>query len=182
MERTDQRNMTPARLRRQVGPTGPGALASLLPCDHRVTRRSPADARTAAEPGYRPGAGPHAEAGPVLLADGLLTERLSLAVPQDTRVVVADYEIPPGGSLPWHYHEGRVVAVVTAGVLTRTLSDGSECVTPAGGCIVEPVGPRGVHMAENREPDPLRICALFFLPRDAALSTRAEPPDAVAHG
>ncbi len=174
--------MTPARLRRPVGPTGPGALASLVPSDRRVTRRPPADARPTVEPGHCAGAGPRAEPGPVLLADGLLTERLSLAVPQDTRVVVTDYEIPPGGSLPWHYHEGRVVAVVTAGVLTRTLSDGSECVTPAGGCIVEPVGPQGVHMAENREPDPLRICALFFLPQGAALSTRAEPPDAVTRG
>ncbi|WP_329223270.1 cupin domain-containing protein [Streptomyces sp. NBC_01485] len=118
---------------------------------------------------------------PALLADGLLTERLALAVPEDTRVVVADYEVPPGGSLPWHYHEGRVVAVVTAGVLTRTLADGSECVTPAGGCIVEPVGPQGVHRAENREPEPLRICALFFLPRGSPLSTRAEPPDGVAY-
>ncbi|GGQ79070.1 hypothetical protein Saso_53300 [Streptomyces asoensis] len=138
--------------------------------DHRVRRSSPAAAgpvtgpRTAAEP------------LPTLLADGLLTERLALAVPEGTRTVVAEYEIQPGHSLPWHYHEGRVVAVVTAGVLTRTLADGSECVTPAGGCIVEPVGPRGVHMAENREPEPLRICALFFLPQGSPLSTRAEPP------
>lgn len=122
---------------------------------------------------------PTVEAVPALLADGLLTERLALAVPKDTRVVVADYEISPGGSLPWHYHEGRVVAVVTAGVLTRTLADGSECVTPAGGCIVEPVGPQGVHRAENREPEPLRICALFFLPQGSPLSTRADPPDTV---
>ncbi|MEH0548792.1 cupin domain-containing protein [Streptomyces sp. B21-105] len=126
------------------------------------------------------GTGPAAEPSPVLLADGLLTERLALAAPEGTRVVVADYEIPPGGSLPWHYHDGRVVAVVRAGVLTRTLADGSECVTPAGGCIVEPVGPQGVHMAENRESGPLRICALFFLPLDCALSTRAEPPPAAA--
>ncbi|WP_328476911.1 cupin domain-containing protein [Streptomyces sp. NBC_00377] len=128
------------------------------------------------------GALPTDEPLPALLADGLLTERLALAVPEDTRVVVADYEIAPGRSLPWHYHEGRVVAVVTAGVLTRTLADGSECVTPAGGCIVEPVGPQGVHMAENREPETLRICALFFLPQGSPLSTRAEPPDRVARG
>lgn len=125
---------------------------------------------------------PTAEPLPALLADGLLTERLALAVPRDTRVVVADYEIPPGHALPWHYHEGRVVAVVTAGVLTRTLADGSACVTPAGGCIVEPVGPQGVHMAENREQEPLRICALFFLPQGSPLSTRAEPPAPVVHG
>ncbi|WP_327320013.1 cupin domain-containing protein [Streptomyces sp. NBC_01235] len=125
---------------------------------------------------------PTVEPVPALLADGLLTERLALAVPEATRVVVTDYEIPPGGSLPWHYHEGRVVAVVTAGVLTRTLADGSECVTPAGGCVVEPVGPQGVHMAQNREREPLRICALFFLPQGRPLSTRAEPPAAVAYG
>ncbi|MFJ9024867.1 cupin domain-containing protein [Streptomyces sp. NPDC102259] len=133
-----------------------------------MNRPSPVEARPTAEP------------VPTLLADGLLTERLALAAPENTRVVVADYEIPPGHSLPWHYHVGRVVAVVTAGVLTRTLADGSECVTRTGGCIVEPVGPRGVHMAENREPEPLRICALFFLPQDSPLSTRAEPPDLVA--
>ncbi|MDQ0585104.1 cupin domain-containing protein [Streptomyces rishiriensis] len=127
------------------------------------------------------GARPTAEPVPALLADGLLTERLALAVPENTRVVVAEYEIPPGHSLPWHYHEGRVVAVVTAGVLTRTLADGSECVTPTGGCIVEPVGPQGVHMAENREPEPLHLCALFFLPRGSELSTRAEPPVRVAY-
>ncbi|QJT05951.1 cupin domain-containing protein [Streptomyces asoensis] len=134
-----------------------------------MNRSSPVEARPTAEP------------VPTLLADGLLTERLALAAPENTRVVVADYEIPPGHSLPWHYHEGRVVAVVTAGVLTRTLADGSECVTPTGGCIVEPVGPRGVHMAENREPEPLRICALFFLPQGSPLSTRAEPPARVAY-
>ncbi|MGW0944859.1 cupin domain-containing protein [Streptomyces sp. NPDC002623] len=145
MERTDQRNMTPARLRRTAGPTT-------------------------------------VEPVPTLLADGVLTEELALAVPEGTRVAVANYAIAPGGSLPWHYHEGRVVAVVTAGVLTRTLADGSECVTPAGGCIVEPVGPQGVHMAENREPEPLHICALFFLPQGSALSTRAEPPEALAYG
>ncbi|MFF8974487.1 cupin domain-containing protein [Streptomyces sp. NPDC014995] len=118
---------------------------------------------------------------PALLADGLLTERLALAVPERTRVVVARYEIPPGGELPWHYHEGRVVAVVTAGTLTRTLADGSECVTPAGECIVEPVGPQGVHRAENRGPGTLAICALFFVPADRPLSTRAAAPDAVRH-
>jgi quercetin dioxygenase-like cupin family protein len=165
-----------------VGPTGPGSPASLLPSDRRAARRPPAAPRPAAEPGRSQEPGPRAEPGPVLLADGFLTERLALAVPQGARVVVTEYEIPPGGSLPWHYHEGRVVAVVTAGVLTRTLSDGSECVTPVGGCIVEPVGPQGVHMAENREPHPLRICALFFLPPDTALSTRADPPDAVTRG
>ncbi|MEV1068702.1 cupin domain-containing protein [Streptomyces sp. NPDC050263] len=145
MERTDQRNMTPARLRRTAGP------ATVEPV-------------------------------PALLADGVLTEELALAMPEGARVAVANYTIPPGGSLPWHYHEGRVVAVVTAGVLTRTLADGSECVTPAGGCIVEPVGPRGVHMAENREPDPLHIIALFFLAQGSPMSTRAEPPEAVAYG
>ncbi|MFG2576447.1 cupin domain-containing protein [Streptomyces sp. NPDC048481] len=183
MERTDQRNMTPARLRRPVGPTGPGAPAAHpLPSDRRVTRRPPAEARPAAGPAHRAEAGPRDGPAPVLLADGLLTERLALEAPRETRVVVTDYEIEPGGSLPWHYHEGRVVAVVTAGVLTRTLADGSECVTPAGGCIVEPVGPQGVHMAENREPDPLRICAMFFLPRGAALSTRADPPHSAGCG
>ncbi|MEU9431244.1 cupin domain-containing protein [Streptomyces sp. NPDC048252] len=138
-----------------------------------MNRSSPVEARPIAEP--------TAEPAPTLLADGLLTERLALAAPENTRVVVADYEIPPGHSLPWHYHEGRVVAVVTAGVLTRTLADGSECVTPTGGCIVEPVGPQGVHMAENREPEPLRICALFFLPQDSPLSTRADPPGRFVH-
>lgn len=125
---------------------------------------------------------PAADGVPALLADGLLTERLALAVPERTRVVVARYEIPPGGELPWHYHEGRVVAVVTAGTLTRTLADGSECVTPTGECIVEPVGPQGVHKAENRGTETLSICALFFLPADSPLSTRAAPPDgAVRH-
>lgn len=163
--------MTPARLRRTAGPTGPRrSWPPTVPDDHRVNRPSPVEDRPADEP------------VPALLADGLLTERLALDVPEDSRVVVTDYEIPPGGSLPWHYHEGRVVAVVTAGVLTRTLADGSECVTPAGGCIVEPVGPQGVHRAENREREPLRICALFFLAQGAPLSTRAEPPDAVARG
>ncbi|TQJ57629.1 cupin domain-containing protein [Streptomyces sp. SLBN-115] len=142
-----------------------------------MNRSSPVEARSIALPAAEPGAEP----APTLLADGLLTERLALAAPENTRVVVADYEIPPGHSLPWHYHEGRVVAVVTAGVLTRTLADGTECVTPTGGCIVEPVGPQGVHMAENREPEPLRICALFFLPQDRPLSTRADPPDRFVH-
>ncbi|MDX5570440.1 cupin domain-containing protein [Streptomyces sp. ID05-04B] len=164
--------MTPAELPDTAGPGGlrrarrPGPPAT--PGDRRANCRTPAGNRAAAEP------------APVLLADGLLTEGLALTAPEGTRVVVADYEIPPGGSLPWHYHDGRVVAVVTTGVLTRTLADGSECVTPAGDCIVEPVGPQGVHMAENREPGPLRICALFFLPRDCALSTRADPPAAAA--
>ncbi|MFE0454630.1 cupin domain-containing protein [Streptomyces sp. NPDC058914] len=130
-----------------------------------MSRPSPVAARPAAEP------------VPALLADGLLTERLALAVPERTRVAVARYEIPPGGELPWHYHEGRVVAVVTAGTLTRTLADGSECVTVAGECIVEPVGPQGVHKAENRGTRPLTICALFFLPADSPLSTRAAAPD-----
>ncbi|MFJ4616804.1 cupin domain-containing protein [Streptomyces sp. NPDC088812] len=110
------------------------------------------------------------------MADGLLTERLALSVPERTRIVLARYEIPPGGELPWHYHEGRVVAVVTAGTLTRTLADGSECVTRTGEAIVEPVGPRGVHRAENRETGTLALCALFFLPVGSPLSTRAEAP------
>ncbi|OQR60350.1 hypothetical protein B6E66_30325 [Streptomyces maremycinicus] len=142
-----------------------------------MNRPSPVGSRPTAEPC----AEPVAEPVPSLLADGLLTERLALAVPENTRVVVAEYDIPPGHSLPWHYHEGRVVAVVTAGVLTRTLSDGSECVTPTGGCIVEPVGPQGVHRAENREPEPLRLCALFFLPQGSPLSTRAAPPVRVTY-
>lgn len=175
--------MPPARLCRTTGPTGPGAPGPLLPTDRRVTRaRSPLETRPASDPVPAPGAGPAPDPVPALLADGVLTERLALAVPEDSRVVVADYEIAPGGSLPWHYHDGRVVAVVTEGVLTRTLADGSECVTPTGGCIVEPVGPQGVHMAENRGPGPLRICAMFFLAQGVALSTRAEPPDTAARG
>ncbi|WP_432157643.1 MULTISPECIES: cupin domain-containing protein [unclassified Streptomyces] len=114
---------------------------------------------------------------PSVLADGLLCERLALSVPQGTRAVVARYDIPPGDTLPWHYHEGRVIAVVTSGTLTRTLADGSECVTPAGGCIVEPVGPRGVHKAENRGDEILTLHAVFFVPQGSPLSTGAPPPD-----
>ncbi|MGW1272486.1 hypothetical protein [Streptomyces sp. NPDC002491] len=43
---------------------------------------------------------PAAEPAPVLRADGLLAERLALAAPEGTRVVVADYEIPPGARCP----------------------------------------------------------------------------------
>ncbi|WP_425247053.1 cupin domain-containing protein [Streptomyces sp. NEAU-NA10] len=132
----------------------------------------------AAPPAGPPAAPPAVDPVPALLADGLLTERLALAVPERTRVVVARYEIPPGGELPWHYHEGRVVAVVTAGTLTRTLADGSDCVTPAGECIVEPVGPQGVHKAENRGTETLSIVALFFQPDGSPLSTRAAAPEA----
>ncbi|MBH1937881.1 cupin domain-containing protein [Streptomyces sp. AV19] len=71
--------------------------------------------------------------------------------------------IPPGGSTGWHYHDGRLLAVVGEGTLTRYEAAGGGPVRYAAGqALVEPSGPDTAHVGVNEGPGPLVLYVLYL--------------------
>jgi quercetin dioxygenase-like cupin family protein len=84
--------------------------------------------------------------------------------------------IQPGGSTGWHYHDGRVFGVVREGTLTRTMSDCSVIVSPAGSAVTEDSGPDHVHIGRNLGPEPLVLWVDYIEPAGAPLSVDVPDP------
>ncbi|WP_119727499.1 cupin domain-containing protein [Thermomonospora amylolytica] len=83
----------------------------------------------------------------------------------DVEYVLREITIAPGGSTGWHYHDGRLYAVVRAGTLTRTLADcTTTMVHPRGDVIVEPSGPDHVHIGRNLGTTPVVLEVLYVNP------------------
>ncbi|WP_053160993.1 cupin domain-containing protein [Streptomyces caatingaensis] len=71
--------------------------------------------------------------------------------------------VPPGGSTGWHYHDGRLLAVVAEGTLARYEADGGGPVRYAAGeALVEPSGPDTAHLGVNEGPGPLVLYVLYL--------------------
>jgi len=118
-----------------------------------------------------------AEAVHTVLADGLSPVGVYVRTHGSTRVAVHSVELPAGAALDWHYHPGRVVAVVVTGTLKRILADGSVQITGPGEALVEPEGPLRVHRARNDGPGPLLLYAVYLVPTNSPLSCPAADPD-----
>lgn len=110
-----------------------------------------------------------------ILAQGTSAGTLRVTAKGPTDVVVREITIPPGGSTGWHTHAGQIVAVVRSGTLTRTLSDCSVQVSPAGTSFVEPSGERRVHLGRNLGSEPVVLYATYLLPKGSPLSEPASP-------
>ncbi|GAA4443353.1 cupin domain-containing protein [Phytohabitans houttuyneae] len=94
-----------------------------------------------------------------------------------TRVAVRRITIAPGGDTGYHYHDGPLHAVVTAGTLTHY---GADCqvdhVYQAGDLVHEPAGPHNVHIGRNEGRTPLVLEVTYLLPAGAPFAQDAPPP------
>jgi quercetin dioxygenase-like cupin family protein len=78
--------------------------------------------------------------------------------------ITKEITIQPGGSTGWHYHDGRVFGVVRDGTLTRTMSDCTDVVNPAGSAVTEDSGRNHVHIGRNLGPDPVVLWVDYIEP------------------
>lgn len=117
----------------------------------------------------------------VILAKGTATAQLRINTHRPTDVVVRQITIQPGGTTGWHYHDGRLIAVVMSGSLTRVENDCSSRVYTAGQSFLEPDGARHVHMGVNGASVPVVLMVTYINPAGKPLSEDAPAP-ACAHG
>jgi quercetin dioxygenase-like cupin family protein len=116
----------------------------------------------------------------VILAKGTATEPLRINTHGPTDVVVRQITIQPGGTTGWHYHDGRLIAVVMSGSLTHVEKNCSSTVYTAGQSFLEPNGARQVHMGVNRGTVPVVLMVTYINPAGKPLSEDAPAP-ACAH-
>ncbi|GAA2989304.1 cupin domain-containing protein [Streptomyces fulvorobeus] len=113
-----------------------------------------------------------------VVAKGTSAGRLKVVSPKGRAdVTFRTITIQPGGSTGWHTHAGQLLAVVQAGTLTRTLSDCSVEVTPAGTSFVEPSGAGHRHIGRNTGSEPVVLWVAYLLPEGRALSEDAGAVD-----
>ncbi|MGP3633799.1 cupin domain-containing protein [Streptomyces sp. 24-1644] len=113
-----------------------------------------------------------------VVAKGTSTGKLKVASPKGRAdVTFRTITIEPGGSTGWHTHAGQLIAVVASGTLTRTLSDCSVEVTPAGTSFIEPSGPGHRHIGRNHGNGPVVLWVTYLMPEGRALSDDAEAVD-----
>jgi quercetin dioxygenase-like cupin family protein len=111
-----------------------------------------------------------------ILAKGTSEDGLKIRTKDRTDVVVRTITIQPGGTTGWHYHLGKLIAVVQSGTLTRTMADCSVETSTAGQSFVEPDGARHVHVGRNLGTVPVILYVTYILPEGAPLSVDAPDP------
>lgn len=111
-----------------------------------------------------------------ILAKGTSEDGLKIKTKGRTDVVVRTITIEPGGSTGWHYHLGKLIAVVQSGTLTRTMADCSVEVATAGQSFVEPDGANHVHIGRNLGTEPVVLYVTYLLPEGAPPSVDAPDP------
>ncbi|QNE78023.1 cupin domain-containing protein [Streptomyces finlayi] len=113
-----------------------------------------------------------------VVAKGTSVGKLKVASPKGRAdVTFRMITIEPGGSTGWHTHAGQLIAVVKSGTLTRTLSDCSVEVTPAGTSFIEPSGAGHRHIGHNAGTEPVVLWVTYLLPEGHPLSDDAEAVD-----
>ncbi|MFD4456837.1 cupin domain-containing protein [Nocardia sp. NPDC058480] len=85
--------------------------------------------------------------------------------------------IAPGGTLGWHYHDGNVLAVVTAGAVTRYETDCVPVTYSAGQGLSETVGPAHVHVGRNLGSGPAQMYVAYLNRAGEPLFVDAPAPD-----
>ncbi|NEW40851.1 cupin domain-containing protein [Nocardia cyriacigeorgica] len=85
--------------------------------------------------------------------------------------------IAPGGTLGWHYHDGNVLAVVTAGEVTRSETDCVPITYSAGQGLSETVGPDHVHVGRNLGSEPAELYVAYLNRAGEPLFVDAPAPD-----
>lgn len=94
----------------------------------------------------------------------------SAAVDGPADLVVAVVRLAPGSSTGWHTHAGPVIALVTAGTLSRYTDDGCLVVYPTGSVFQETPG---VHEGRNEGAGPVELIVTYVLPAGAPTSDPA---------
>ncbi|MCT2594420.1 cupin domain-containing protein [Streptomyces sp. N2-109] len=110
------------------------------------------------------------------LAKGRAEEGVEIKIRGDAQVTYRKIVIEPGGSTGWHYHPGRLLAVVEAGTLTRTLADCSVEVSGPGDTVLEPVGADHTHLGRNLGAEPVVLYTTYFTPAGSPDTVDAEDP------
>lgn len=104
-------------------------------------------------------------------------EILSQATVNGHDYVVREITIQPGGSTGWHWHDGRVFGVITAGTLTHNNFDCTvDGIYRPGDPITEASGPNHAHVGRNLGPDPLVLQVVYIDPAGSPLSEDAADP------
>ncbi|MGW0328976.1 cupin domain-containing protein [Nocardia sp. NPDC003183] len=85
--------------------------------------------------------------------------------------------IAPGGTLGWHYHDGTVLAVITAGQVTRYEADCVPTTYSAGEGLSETVGPDHVHVGRNLGDRPAELYVAYLNRANEPLFVDAPAPD-----
>jgi quercetin dioxygenase-like cupin family protein len=119
----------------------------------------------------RAGTGPLVTA--TVLGQGTATEKLAITTAGASDVVVQQVTIQPGGRTGWHTHAGKVLAVVTAGTLTRYTADCKAVTYSAGQAFVET---EGVHEGRNQGTVPVELYVTYIDPAGSPLKTNAIAP------
>ncbi len=129
------------------------------------------------------GATPPAGFTPTLLAKGTTARALTEQVggmkfqadgPVDMYTVAGTFD--PGGSSGWHSHPGFVFVTVTAGTLTRYVSDCDKRRYTAGQVIVE--RPNQVLVVRNETSSPVEEIATQFFPGGTVITRDDQPQPA----
>lgn len=122
------------------------------------------------------GATPGSGVSGTILASGTATEPLRVSTHGASDVVVRQITVQPGGTTGWHYHDGRLIAVVMSGTLTHIDRDCSAEEYTAGQSFLEPDGARRVHMGVNRGNVPVVLMVTYVNPHGKPLSEDAPAP------
>ncbi|WP_043657322.1 cupin domain-containing protein [Nocardia thailandica] len=85
--------------------------------------------------------------------------------------------VAPGGTLGWHYHDGAVLAFVTAGEVTRYETDCVPVTYAAGQGLSETVGPDHVHVGRNLGADPAVLYVAYVNRAGEPLFVDSPAPD-----
>jgi quercetin dioxygenase-like cupin family protein len=115
-----------------------------------------------------------------LLAEGTATKPLHVHTRGATDVVVRQITIQPGGTTGWHYHDGRLLAVVTSGALTHVEKDCTVEVYTTGDSFMELDGRTQVHMGANHGTVPVVLMVTYLIPKGRPLSVDAPAPPCAA--
>lgn len=85
--------------------------------------------------------------------------------------------LAPGGTLGWHYHDGTVLAYVTAGEVTRYETDCVPVTYAAGQGLSETVGPDHVHVGRNLGAEPAVLYVAYLNRAGEPLFVDSPAPD-----
>lgn len=111
-----------------------------------------------------------------VVAQGITPDHVKVGNDGPTELVIRQITIQPGGSTGWHYHSGTLLAIVHKGTLTRTDAHCQSVSYPAGQSLVEPSGPREVHIGRNLGAEPVELYVTYVDPASSPLSMDAPDP------
>ncbi|WP_024795702.1 cupin domain-containing protein [Tomitella biformata] len=101
----------------------------------------------------------------------------AITVPDVATVTLRHIAIAPGGATGWHYHQGPVYALITAGTLTRTLQDCTVVDSSAGQVVEESHGADHPHIGANNGATSAELWTVYVEPAGAPLSDDAPAVD-----